>query len=194
MKQRTRKIIKFAMLLTLPLVLAGVIGTKNWRYWHPPATPQDLQMRALMSSSDRVVAVVGKEDYMTRDGITKEIRTVAADFSPLEFGAVIKHFNFRKIRQKPDKGVNNTPSLYLRFYKARKLKAEIGVDYNLNTRAYASYVEASSRRKHFWLHPTTTFRVRQFVLRNGTLKSALRKNGANERDLVPDYAFISKEY
>ncbi len=143
-------------------------------------------MRFTMSQADRVSCVVHKRDAFYE---TEQIVKVES-FSEDDLRSIKDSFNFAGKRH-GSKGPNDTPSLYFYFYnKKNRLTAAICLDYAFNPHAYAFYFDKNKKQKNYWLHGTTTFRIRQYVLTNEKLKQALIQCGAKTRDFAPNYAFM----
>src|SRR5450756_608448 len=91
---------KRLLLLVIPMLLFGAMWGINWRRWHPPATPEDEQVRQLLASADRIKVVISQFDCWSPEGpACGHIPRYEGKLAPAEMQPVLNNLNLVHVVQ-----------------------------------------------------------------------------------------------
>jgi len=166
---------KISLLIAL-MALAAAIGGFGWRRLHPPSTPLETKVRAVLLAADRID--VGMETIEIPVGSK---RTIIKRLSPDELAPVVGNLKLTR-EQAFNWGTGYVPEIYFLFYKNGQVQAEITVSYSpLSFNFFFSNRPQFSAWISRGLDPTTIQALKELVARHPELVRAL----ATEQGLHP---------
>lgn len=159
------------LMLVVPFIMLGVVYVTRQHRFYPSPTDEDLQIRALLLSADKVDVQV--QYFQFPIGYLSDN---AAVFKPTELDSVLTSLN---TEQGTPQNADQEPAAVFYFYKNKKIIGGLRTSYS-STKSDWFFTMNTQKRNGVqrMLHPATVIRLRQFIALHPEITHELADCGA----------------